>query len=88
MPSGSAWRSCTSCAVVSAGVLRPGELLGSRQTGLIGLKIADPVRDAAQIAPLQKLADDWLGGAVKSGPKDAKRLIARWVGDAERYAQV
>jgi ATP-dependent DNA helicase RecG len=66
----------------------PGELLGSRQTGLIGLKIADPVRDAAQIPPLQKLADEWLGGIVKSGPRDAKRLIARWVGDAERYAQV
>ncbi|KAK4009557.1 hypothetical protein OUZ56_018691 [Daphnia magna] len=27
----------------------PGELLGRRQTGLIGMKIADPVRDAALI---------------------------------------
>ncbi|MBL6752349.1 MAG: ATP-dependent DNA helicase RecG [Nevskia sp.] len=62
----------------------PGELLGRRQTGLIGLKIADPVRDAAHIPALQKLADHWLASA----PQDAKRLIARWVGEAERYAQV
>jgi len=62
----------------------PGELLGHRQTGLIGLKIADPVRDAALIPPLQKLADDWL---LKS-PHEARQLIQRWVGDAERYAQV
>jgi ATP-dependent DNA helicase RecG len=62
----------------------PGELLGRRQTGLIGLKIADPVRDAAQIPPLQKLADQWLN----KSPQEARRLIARWVGDAEKYAQV
>jgi ATP-dependent DNA helicase RecG len=62
----------------------PGELLGRRQTGLVGLKIADPVRDAAQIPALQKLADQWLG----KSPAEAKRLIARWVGDAEKYAQV
>ncbi|GAC1619417.1 MAG: ATP-dependent DNA helicase RecG [Nevskia sp.] len=66
----------------------PGELLGRRQTGLVGLKIADPIRDSAQIPALQKLADDWLAGRPASGPKDAQRLIARWVGDAERYAQV
>ncbi|MDP3293158.1 MAG: ATP-dependent DNA helicase RecG [Nevskia sp.] len=62
----------------------PGELLGRRQTGLIGMKIADPVRDSALIPGLQKLADDWW---LKS-PKDAKRMIARWIGDADRYAQV
>ncbi len=62
----------------------PGELLGRRQTGLIGLKIADPVRDAAQIPALQKLADKWLAQT----PQEAKRLIARWVGDVEKYAQV
>jgi ATP-dependent DNA helicase RecG len=62
----------------------PGELLGRRQTGLVGLKIADPVRDAAQIPALQKLADQWLG----QHQKEAKKLIARWVGDAEKYAQV
>ncbi|MGQ0530940.1 MAG: ATP-dependent DNA helicase RecG [Panacagrimonas sp.] len=62
----------------------PGELLGRRQTGLIGLKLADPVRDAAQIPPLQPLADEWL----ERFPDDAQRLIRRWVGDVERYARV
>ena len=62
----------------------PGELLGRRQTGLVGMKIADPVRDSALIGVLQKLADDWWLKA----PKDARRMITRWIGDADRYAQV
>ena len=62
----------------------PGELLGRRQTGLIGLKIADPVRDAALIPPLQTLADDWL----EHHAGEAQSLIRRWVGDVERYARV
>ncbi|MDR3418413.1 MAG: ATP-dependent DNA helicase RecG [Nevskia sp.] len=62
----------------------PGELLGRRQTGLIGLKIADPVRDAEQIPGLQKLADRWLSASQA----EARIVIARWVGDAEKYAQV
>ncbi|MGH8506809.1 MAG: ATP-dependent DNA helicase RecG [Stenotrophobium sp.] len=62
----------------------PGEILGRRQTGLIGLKIADPVRDSALIPPLQKLADDWL----QHHPHETRMLIERWVGDVEKYAQV
>ncbi len=62
----------------------PGEILGRRQTGVIGLRIADPVRDAALVPPLQKLADEWL----ERFPLDAQRLIARWVGDVEQYGQV
>jgi ATP-dependent DNA helicase RecG len=62
----------------------PGEILGRRQTGLIGLKVADPVRDAALIPDLQKLADDWLA----QYPREARQLITRWVGDVEKYAQV
>jgi ATP-dependent DNA helicase RecG len=62
----------------------PGEILGRRQTGLIGLKVADPVRDAALIPPLQKQADEWLA----KYPREARKLIGRWVGDVEKYAQV
>jgi ATP-dependent DNA helicase RecG len=61
----------------------PGEILGSRQTGLIGLKLADPVRDAARAAPMQKLADDWLAHHARS----ARILVGRWVGDLQRYGQ-
>lgn len=62
----------------------PGEILGRRQTGLIGLKVADPVRDSELIPPLQKLADDWL----QHHSAEARMLIERWVGDVEKYAQV
>jgi len=61
----------------------PGEILGSRQTGLVGLKLADPVRDAARAAPMQKLADDWLA----HHPRAARMLVGRWVGDLQRYGQ-
>ena len=62
----------------------PGELLGRRQTGVVGLKIADPVRDAERVAALQPLADRLLA----EHPKTAALLIRRWVGDFERYGQV
>jgi ATP-dependent DNA helicase RecG len=62
----------------------PGELLGRRQTGLIGLKLADPVRDAELIPPLQSLADEYL----ERFASDAQQLIRRWVGDVERYARI
>src|SRR5690606_2329717 len=61
-----------------------GELLGRRQTGLVGLKIADPVRDAARLARLQPLADRLLVEA----PEVAACLSRRWVGDFARYGQV
>ena len=62
----------------------PGELLGRRQTGVIGLKLADPQRDAPLIPELQQLADQWLD----QKPELARMLIRRWVGDVEKYAQV
>jgi ATP-dependent DNA helicase RecG len=62
----------------------PGELLGRRQAGLIGLKIADPVRDAAEIPLLTTLADRWLAQA----PQAAQCLIARWIDQRQRYAGV
>ena len=62
----------------------PGEILGRRQTGLIGLRIADPARDSELIPPLQQLADRWL----HDQPDLAKLLISRWVGDIEKYALV
>ncbi len=62
----------------------PGELLGRRQTGVIGLKLADPQRDAPLIPALQMLADEWLDSRAEL----ARLLIRRWVGDVEKYAQV
>ncbi|HEY0975184.1 MAG TPA: ATP-dependent DNA helicase RecG [Solimonas sp.] len=62
----------------------PGELLGRRQTGEIGFKLADPVRDAPLVPALQPLADRLLA----QQPQRAQQLIARWIGDPERYARV
>jgi len=62
----------------------PGELLGRRQTGLVGLKIADPLRDARLIPVLQRRADEWL----RREPALARQLIERWVGDSHRYVGV
>ncbi len=62
----------------------PGELLGTRQTGLAQFRVADLVRDAAMLPQVQRLADDLLA----SDPARAGQLVARWVGGAERYAGV
>ena len=62
----------------------PGEILGRRQTGVVGLKVADPIRDAPLIPDLQRLADRWL----VDHPRAAGQLVRRWVGDLERYGQV
>jgi ATP-dependent DNA helicase RecG len=62
----------------------PGELLGTRQTGLAQFRVADLIRDAALLPQVQGLADALLA----SDPVRADRLVARWVGGAERYAGV
>ncbi|MFN3310733.1 MAG: ATP-dependent DNA helicase RecG [Thermomonas sp.] len=60
----------------------PGELLGTRQTGLASFRMADLVRDADLLPQVHALADRLLGEA----PDVAERVIARWVGGAARYA--
>ena len=60
----------------------PGELLGTRQTGLVGFRIADLARDADLLPAAQRIADDLLQNA----PQRADQVIARWIGAAARYA--
>ncbi len=60
----------------------PGELLGTRQTGLAAFRIADLARDAGLLPQVHALADHLLAHA----PDTADRLVARWVGGASRYA--
>jgi ATP-dependent DNA helicase RecG len=62
----------------------PGELLGTRQTGLPDYRIADLGRDAALMPKVQVAAE-----ALRhhdAGIVDA--LIARWIGEASRYGKV
>ncbi|MFT3755038.1 MAG: ATP-dependent DNA helicase RecG [Pseudoxanthomonas sp.] len=60
----------------------PGELLGTRQTGLAGFRVADLGRDAGLLPQVQHLADRLLA----ESPQLADRIVARWVGGAARYA--
>ncbi len=61
----------------------PGELLGTRQTGEMGFRVADIVRDASLMPAVQ-----WVGTALLRGhPALAKRLTARWIGAAARFAE-
>lgn len=59
----------------------PGEVLGTRQTGLVGMHIADLVRDADLLPAVQHAAEEILARhATVIAP-----LVARWIGEAERY---
>ena len=60
----------------------PGELLGTRQTGLAGFRIADPLRDAALLPQVQSIAD----ALLETSPAIADKLIERWIGQGLRYA--
>jgi ATP-dependent DNA helicase RecG len=62
----------------------PGEVLGTRQTGLMQLRVADLVRDA-DLAPLVQR----LGAALLAGhPAAVAGLRDRWIGPDSRYRDV
>jgi ATP-dependent DNA helicase RecG len=62
----------------------PGELLGTRQTGLMQLRVADLLRDADLLPGVQKAAALLLDGPrANIGP-----LVDRWVGAGERFRKV
>ncbi|MFI8748446.1 ATP-dependent DNA helicase RecG [Vreelandella lionensis] len=62
----------------------PGEVLGTRQTGLAQMKIADLERDADQLERVTALAQALQGNADVTA-----MLVRRWLGEAAgRYGQV
>jgi ATP-dependent DNA helicase RecG len=62
----------------------PGEVLGTRQTGLMQLRVADLVRDA-DLAPLVQQ----LGATLLAGhPAAVAGLRDRWIGPDSRYRDV
>ena len=61
----------------------PGEVLGTRQTGLAEMKIADLVRDQYLIENTQKLA----GHVMQQVPDNVDGIIHRWLGDRQQYVQ-
>jgi len=61
----------------------PGELLGTRQTGLADLRIADLVRDQHLLPRVQQLA----GRLYRDYPQQARAVVARWLGQRDHYSQ-
>ena len=61
----------------------PGEVLGTRQTGQLSFRIADLSRDAHLLPAVQQVGERLLA----AHPREADRLIARWIGGAARYAR-
>jgi ATP-dependent DNA helicase RecG len=62
----------------------PGELLGTRQKGVIGLKIADISRDAYMLPSINRYCADF----DNKYPGLSERLIDRWVGQQIVYRNV
>ncbi len=62
----------------------PGELLGTRQTGLAQMRVADLLRDADLLPRVHLAAEDLLA----HWPDRVQPLVRRWVGGAEQYGRV
>lgn len=58
-----------------------GELLGTRQTGLVQFRVAEIVRDKALLPLVQE-------AALLIEQHHVERLVRRWLGQGERYAHV
>jgi len=62
----------------------PGELLGTKQTGLPDYRIADLARDANLMPQVQISAE----AIHKESESHAAAIVRRWLGDASRYGKV
>ena len=62
----------------------PGELLGTRQTGLAQLRVADLIRDADLLPQVRATA----ATLSEANSPACAALIARWIGAGEQYAKV
>lgn len=62
----------------------PGELLGTRQTGLPQYRIADLARDGSLMPEVQRVATVL---QQNDGDREA-RIVRRWLGSADRYGKV
>jgi ATP-dependent DNA helicase RecG len=62
----------------------PGELLGTRQTGLMQMRVADLMRDADLLPQVQRAAELML----TANEANIAPLLRRWLGAGERFGKV
>lgn len=62
----------------------PGEMLGTRQTGLLQFKVADLMRDADLLPAVRDAAQNLL----EQWPNHAAPLLHRWLRHGQQYGQV
>lgn len=62
----------------------PGELLGTRQTGLVQMRVADLMRDADLLPRVQRVAELML----EEHAANISPLLERWVSRDEAYGQI
>ncbi|WP_299181496.1 ATP-dependent DNA helicase RecG [uncultured Neptuniibacter sp.] len=61
----------------------PGEVLGTRQTGVMQFKMADLQRDSDLLSRVKAVA-----GQMQDWPGDSDSLVERWLGRGEDYGNV
>lgn len=61
----------------------PGEVLGTRQTGMMQFRLADFERDKGWIEPVRAMAPE-----LMKQPDRVDGLVRRWLGDRTRYGDV
>jgi ATP-dependent DNA helicase RecG len=62
----------------------PGEMLGTRQTGLLQFKVADLMRDADLLPAVRDAA----GALLERWPQHVSPLLERWLRHGQQYGQV
>lgn len=62
----------------------PGEVLGTRQTGLMSFRVADLLRDEDLLEPVEQVAE----GLLNRYPHHVQPIIRRWLGHAVQYGEV
>jgi len=62
----------------------PGEVLGTRQTGLMQMRMADLVRDEDYLPAVKTVAET----IINDYPGSIAPLVRRWLGKADRFGHV
>ncbi|NKB47061.1 MAG: ATP-dependent DNA helicase RecG [Legionellales bacterium] len=62
----------------------PGEILGTKQTGLANMRVANLVRDQYLLTQVNEVAQQ----VMQQYPQVITPLIQRWLGDGEKYGRI